>query len=226
MGKSKATVSNNCNVSRDISEEVAVAVEKAMQSPTLLQSLANILVELVGKKLQESMQFNNDLVVGLKKELEEKHKEVRALKQQLQDRTDQLEMYTRRNSLRIFGLEERDGENNDQLAISVAQKISVPLSLSDIDRCHRVGPKISGRKRPLIVKFVSYRKRQEVFRAKRLLKGSGITIREDLTRNRLELLQAAIQKFGLSNVWTEDGTVIVRQGNSRLRLQTMADLPK
>lgn len=224
MVKAKATNSNARNVTDDISSEVAAAVEKALQSPSLLQSLANILVELVGKKLEQSMSFNTDLVVGLKKELEEKHAEVRVLRQELRDKTDQLEMYTRRNSLRIFGVEEKEGECTDELVISVAHKISVPLNLADIDRSHRVGSKSPDKTRPIIVKFVSYRKRKEVFRAKRNLKGSGVTVREDLTRARLELLQAAIKRFGLSNVWTEDGLVVVRSGNRRLRLQTMAEL--
>ena len=39
-------------------------------------------------------------------------------------------------------------------------------------------------------------------------KGTGITIREDLSPLRLQDLQRAIQKYGLKNVWTEDGKIV------------------
>ena len=225
MTKAKASTSNaSGDLTPDMKAEVAAAVEKAMRTPEVLKSLASVLVELVGPQLKDSMNFNNELISDLRQKLEARDKEVSDLKQLLQDKTDQLEMYTRRNSLRIFGITESEKEDTDELALSVAKKISVPLDLSDIDRSHRVGRKIPGKNRPIIVKFVSYRKRREMFQAKRKLKNQGITIREDLTKARLELLQAAIQRFGLANTWTEDGAVIVKRENNRLRLQTLADL--
>ena len=61
----------------------------------------------------------------------------------------------------------------------VAKKISVNLDVADIDSCHRNGEREAGKPRPIIVKFVSYRKRNEMFRNKRQLKGSGISIWEE-----------------------------------------------
>ena len=89
------------------------------------------------------------------------------------------------------------------------------ITYADIDRSHRVGRKIEGRERPIIVKFTSYRKRAEVFRAKRLLINTKITVREDLTKKRVELLRKCIDKFGLKNVWTQDGRIIVKDNNSK-----------
>ncbi|KAG5872048.1 hypothetical protein JTB14_008340 [Gonioctena quinquepunctata] len=42
---------------------------------------------------------------------------------------------------------------------------------------------------------------------KKLLKGTGIIIREDLTKSRVELLNDTISKFGLKQVWTESGKI-------------------
>ncbi|KAJ4432889.1 hypothetical protein ANN_21528 [Periplaneta americana] len=64
-------------------------------------------------------------------------------------------------------LELKDRENNnvdfDVLAISVAEKVGVDLSLADINRSHRVGRRDENRPRPIIVKCASYRKSSEVF---------------------------------------------------------------
>ena len=221
MSKAKTTNSKGS----DVKAEVAVALENAMQSSSFLNSLASVLVEIVAKKLEESMNFNNQLISDLRKDLEDRDKQIKELKRELNVKTDQLEMYTRRNSLRIFGIPESDRENTDDKVIKmVTEKLSIPLQLSDIDRSHRVGAKISGKNRPIIIKFVSYRKRREIFQVKKRLKSTGITVREDLTKARLDVLQAAIQRFGLASVWTEDGVIIVKRENTRFRLQSMNDL--
>ena len=223
--KAKASSSKaSVDLAADVKAVVAAAVEKAMRTPEVLKALSSVLVELVGPQLKDRMNFNIDLIADLRQKLEAKNKEVADLKQQLEDKTDQLEMYTRRNSFRVFGMAESEREDTDELVLSVAKMISIPLDLVDIDRNHSVCRKIPGKNRPIIVKFVSYRKRREMFQAKRKLKNKGITIREDLTKARLELLQAAIQRFGLANTWTDDGTIIVKKCNNRLRLQTFADL--
>lgn len=226
MTKSNRNASSASNdLETKITVQVNEALDKAVTSPTFLRSLASVLTELVAKQLEESMNFNSDLVAGLEKKLAERDREISNLKSQLEEKTDQLEMYSRRNCLRIFGVEETENEDTDRLVIEkVANKISVNLSLQDIDRSHRVGRQVTGKNRPIIVKFVSYRKRNEMFRSKRLLKQTGMTIREDLTKSRLVLLQAAIDRFSLRNVWTEDGTIVIKHGNGRSRVQTRAQL--
>lgn len=221
----KNSSSANIDLESKIAAQVTEALDKAVTSPTFLSSLASVLTALVAKQLEDSMNFNNNLVTSLEKKLAERDCEILFLKSQLEERTDQLEMYSRRNCLRIFGVKETESEDTDKLVIeNVAKKISVNLTLQDIDRSHRVGRQITGKNRPIIVKFVSYRKRNEMFRSKRLLKHTGITIREDLTKSRLVLLQAAIEKFGLRNVWTEDGNIVIKHGNGRARVQTRAQL--
>ena len=84
--------------------------------------------------------------------------------------------------------------------------------------------KTGDRPRPIIVKYVSYRKRSEVFRSKKILTGSGITVREDLTKHRYQLLQDAIAKFGLKNVWTMDGAVIAKVGDNKRRISSGSDI--
>ena len=98
------------------------------------------------------------------------------------------------------------------------------LTLDDIERTHRLGgprkqeeglePAAS---RPIIVKFCSYRKRQEVFARKKLLKGSGLVLMENLTQTRFNLFRKVKEVVGLKNCWTSDGRIYaVRQQDQKV----------
>ena len=103
------------------------------------------------------------------------------------------------------------------------EKVGVNVDVSDIDRSHRVGRKETGKPRPNIVKFVSYRERSELFQSKELLKGCGFIIREDLTKQSLYLLNECILKYGLPNVWTLDGVINVKRGDTKYHITCRND---
>ena len=87
--------------------------------------------------------------------------------------TNDLQQYSRRSSLRIFGVPEKSDEDTDQIVCDIAMnKLGIPISCSDIDRSHRTGKlnRESKRHRPIIAKFCSYRKRTEVIKARKKLK--------------------------------------------------------
>lgn len=141
-------------------------------------------------------------------------------------RLDELEQYSRRNNLRIFGIEEKAGEDTDQSIINfVQQKLSLTISINEIDRSHRVGLSRNGKPRAILVKFVSYRCRAEVFKRKKLLKNSPISIKEDLTIYRSNVLREAVKKFGVANVWSNDGRIFIKQGVRKFKITSMAEFP-
>ena len=51
---------------------------------------------------------------------------------------DIAEQYSRRNILRISGVEEKADEVIDDIVLQIAEVCGVDLSLSDIDRSHRL----------------------------------------------------------------------------------------
>lgn len=66
-----------------------------------------------------------------------------------------------------------------------------------------------------------------MFRHKKLLKGTNITIREDLTKMRLSLLKEAVSHYSTKAVWTSDGVILVNIGKARpVRVKTEGDLQK
>lgn len=143
---------------------------------------------------------------------------------ELHERLDERDQYSRRNNLRIFGVAETPKEDTDKLVLDVAKKINVDIDKNQIDRSHRIG-KAGSKPRPIIVKFIGYAPRKALFVSKKALKGSGITIREDLTKNRLDLMKRAVEAYSERNVWTFDGVVMVKVGDIRpIRVKCNSDL--
>lgn len=199
---------------------VKKSVKDMFQDADTLQAIANIVEKTVATEVQKLVDSHVKAINDLKSVIEQRDHIIEILR----NKVDELEQYQRRPCLRIFGVEERDQENTDDIAVEVAQKIGVQLTTNDIDRSHRVGRRQGDRPRPIIIKFSSYRKRSEVFRNKRLLKSTGLTIREDLTKVRYNLLRDAIGKFGVTHVWTQDGVIFVKQGDSKKRVTCTSDL--
>ena len=65
----------------------------------------------------------------------------------------------------------------------------------------------------MIVKFARYTVRREIVMNKRKLKGKLLLITESLTSSRMQSLDDAQRKYGVRNVWTSDGRVMVKENN-------------
>ena len=86
--------------------------------------------------------------------------------------------------------------------------MDVELLERDIDRTHRLGPKRTDQEgkvihRPIIVKFSTYRVRQQVFSGKKKLKGMGFAIFENLTKHNADLYKESKTMVGYKNVVME-----------------------
>ena len=165
----------------------------------------------------------------------------------LTNRLDHLEQYSRRNNIRILGVPMKPNEDTDAIVCDVAQQIGVTINTSDIDRSHRLMPKPGGAPGnsqgsyanvsrngkpvhpPIIVKFTSYKPRSRMIKERRLLKGKGIIIVEDLTKKNSNLLQQTSRKANVKASWTVDGRVFAlvksTDGQDRKKLITsLSDL--
>ena len=150
------------------------------------------------------------------------------------EKIDDLEQRRRNDCLLIHGVKEGDDDNTDDLSLEIIKdKLGVDLALDDIQRSHRVGAKPSTREtrskkkikyRPIIVRFLNWRKRNEVFRAKSKLKGLGLAITESLTKYRYELLQKATDNYGKGNVWTIDGRVTTKINGTYMVIKNESDM--
>ena len=143
---------------------------------------------------------------------------------------DRNEQKSRASCLLLHGVPEEENEDTDNVALDIIKnQIGVDISISDIERSHRVGSKKAkqtrkSKHRPLIMGFASMRKRMEVFASKKKLKSKEILLTESLTKFRYELLKKAKMKFGVKNKWTSEGRIHARVENEIILISTESDV--
>lgn len=145
--------------------------------------------------------------------------------QSYEAKIDDLEQYSRRNSLRVSGINESKNENTDDLIIKLSDAVGAEITLSEIGRSHRVGKPNPGRPdkpRDILVKFVSYRSRQKLYKLRSTFKDNGYGssyVNEDLTRRRSYILFKArdlVRSRHLLGAWSSDGNLLARDNKSRI----------
>ena len=126
---------------------------------------------------------------------------------------DKLQQYSRRESVRVFGIPTEANETNEKVeeeTLKVMRETGADIQKVDISTCHRVGKTRNGT-RPIIVRFVSRRKRLELMRAKKNLKAkenmSKVFINDDLTPLRSKLLGYVKGLDIVERAWTMDGRI-------------------
>ena len=115
-------------------------------------------------------------------------------------------------------MEENSNEDNEKLVLNIINNdLEIDLMEIAIDRTNCTGdPKKKKKKvRSLIVKFVRYYDRKQVFSNKKHLKGKGISITESLTSFRMKKLEEAREKHGFKNVWSTDGRIKLKDANDK-----------
>ena len=123
-------------------------------------------------------------------------------------------------------METKTEDINEMVLDVINNKPYIEMSQISIDRKYRLGKrKDPGQKsRAIILKFTRYKNRHHVFTNKKLLKGSGISIKESLTLKTVEHLKKAREQHGFANVWTLDGKIMfkVNDGNPKVYYSQVA----
>lgn len=144
-------------------------------------------------------------------------KDVRSLERRVQTLETQQEadcQYSKRNFLRISGVEENTGKIPNVLLMNSCNTLKTELTLGEIGRCHRVGkPEVSG-PRNIPVKINSYIGRQKLFKKRSDLKKSehglrGTFVNEHLIHKPSKLLFEArklVNNGKVLGAWSIDGT--------------------
>ena len=141
---------------------------------------------------------------------------------------DDLEQYSRKNSLEIVSIPESI-RGNEGAVLKIANTLNVEVKPEDIDICHRVKRKKSSL---FIVRFVSHKVKSSLYKQRVRLRNiqfadifpdatatdrvqaSKIFINENLTAFRRELVgkaNARKEESSLLGVWTIDGKVFVKK---------------
>ena len=102
--------------------------------------------------------------------------------QELEERCNYQEDYSRRNNLQIVGVEEHQDETWEQTASQVTKLLDNKMQLQnvEVERAHRVGRRTDQRPRPIIACFTRFCDREAVLRNAAKLRGTSIYVNEDL----------------------------------------------
>ena len=141
-----------------------------------------------------------------------------------------LEQYGRRENLRIYNVPESANKKGDgeYIIIEIAKLLNVDLKDLDIQRAHRLGQQGIGKTRPIIVRFVSFKKILELLKLKKKLKTittdvknedpsikifKNAFITEDPTSLRAKLLHYVKEKCDgrFAKVYTIYGKIIMKE---------------
>ena len=177
---------------------------------------------------EEMKKLEDSLVAKITKEVDDKLKEVRDefnqsttfIETSLRDEIANVcehaihnEQYSRKNSIRISGIIEEEGEDVEQKVIDFMKtNLKVDISRSEIEISHRVGRQhqdANGRQWPrqVIVKFESHKVKEKSMRTKSLLKGTNYSLQEDLTPAIYKRLKELKKCFRVDKCCSIDGKV-------------------
>ena len=172
---------------------------------------------LVEKTINLNNKLNEDLALAQKK-----------IKEQAEDITelynlqDELEQYTRNNSIEICGIPESAHNSTEEAALKLSEALEVSMGSEDIEISHHLNRKGSEKGiRPIIVKFVSHKVKTQFYSVKHVFPscsvatrtGGRIFINESLTSSRREVVKKANQMRKddlIYSCWTLDGKIYIK----------------
>lgn len=98
---------------------------------------------------------------------------------------DDLENRLRRNNLILHGIPESPDDDNRAVTNVVSKFLTETLSMDcpQIERCHRLGRRHTGRTRPIIFRLLDFREKIHILKNASKLKGSDQRISEDYSNN-------------------------------------------
>ena len=130
--------------------------------------------------LKEELDDIKGEITGLRNALKAKDDRIAKLESDVMDlhnKLDDQEQYTRRNTLCVSNIPEKQFEDTTATALKLFnKKMKVPITVADIDRAHRYGKRKPNGPRGIMVKFATHRARSTVFRAKSTLGPNGVPL--------------------------------------------------
>lgn len=181
--------------------------QKIMNIDTKVSQLDEIVHTLQQKckDLEKATQFMSDhvdrvdgiegLVSTLSSEMETAMKGIVHENIQLKEQVLDLQTRSMRDNLIIFELEEHDKEDTEKKVLQFFEDMLHIEHASNnikIERAHRLGPRSQKKKRPVVVKFSSFKDRECIRKHSNQLRGTKYSIAEQFPREILDRRKALL----------------------------------
>lgn len=198
-----------------VMSNIEARLDKQVAEILQLKNDQSDMQETINKLIEDNVTLTNRNK-ELKELVDQKQQNINRHSRELND----LQQYTRRNSIRIYGIEdtirsEQSRQTIDTVIRIIKNKLDINLSHRDIDTAHRLGQFREDGNRPIICKFVSRETKYEVIRARKMLKGTTIVIREDLTQKNAKLLETVSRREEVQSAWSVEGKIVAMVQNGR-----------
>ncbi|WAR04721.1 hypothetical protein MAR_020090 [Mya arenaria] len=210
----------NVQLSKD--DVTAISLQLKSLFTVEIQSSINNAVDALIPKVIEGINLRlSDEIESLK--TENAHLKARISVLEIsEDRLEHLEQYSRRNSLRISGVHELEGESTDDIVTKLVSDLGSTESLDEIDRSHRA---VHGAMtRPSLV--ISLQKLYSVrSQAKHCPNLKKVFVNGDLCKARSDvfyLARSLVRKGNINSAWTSDGVILIRDNDMHLHRVTKA----
>lgn len=186
-----------------------------------MNKIANKVAEIVDAKFEARITGHTEAINTLKTQVAELQERGREMERKIEEQ----EQNSRNLNLRIFGLPVSEGEDVKETVISLfSHKMKISIKGEEF-KCYRIRAKNPGDKPPAVmVRFLNDNVRNAVIANRKQLKNSSIRIKEDLTKFRLALLDAAVKKFTFKNAWCVNGNIYIRFNNSVRRVSSLCEI--
>jgi hypothetical protein len=251
--KCKYNLKNN-TVGLPVSE-ITGSAQKQKHFENKIESSDNLTLQNLYKEikdLQDSVKFiaaQYDDIKSLldiaKKGLAENEMLKRRVKQ-LENKCDSLEQYSKNYNLEIKNVPVKQGEETNDLVVSLAKRVGHNLDKNEIDVSHRLQSK-NDFIPPIIVKFVKKSTKESFMSAWKTYRSTSrpkkftpneiglagekeIFVNEHLTSYRAYLFRCAkrsLEKNGFKFVWVKNGNILMRKDETTgiLNITSEADIP-
>lgn len=180
-------------------------------------------ISVVVEKVQAKLDI--DSIERKTSNLEDKINELQKENTSLKEIVYSLEQNNKQNNIRIFGLPLTD-TNVENDVLSMLKNMQVKCSSKDISQCYKIKTSSKNKKSQVFVKFINNSVKMDAIRNRKLLKGKGIIINEDLTKYKYNLLKQAQLQLGKKAVWAFNGLINITVNGIRQTIANVEDILK
>lgn len=194
---------------------------EALKSNNVANAISDAIINSITKKLAEKFNLYDAKIASLEAEIQllksnssnQIENNTDDNQKKLEQKVDILQQQAKNNNIRLMGVKEIENENTSNIVKELfTNKLKTSVN-NEIVAAYRVGKTNNNRPRHIVVTFNDTKIRNTIYNSKKLLKGTSIVMKEDLTVERLKLVKEASDKYGFKNVWTLNGTIFVKTEN-------------
>ncbi|KAK3097281.1 hypothetical protein FSP39_008330 [Pinctada imbricata] len=164
------------------------------------------------------------------REMEVNVKEALKIAKRAESKSNFNEQYSRKSNIKIFGVEEKERENTNEVVRSMMKDVAkIDVSESEIVACHRIPGGKNGLPRPIILKVKNSDVKAKIMRKRSEVKskGHGIRLADDVTRANSILIQKLNDNHHIEQGYYYNGSVFGRmKSGQKMKFDIHDDIDK